>query len=69
VSNVLSVVHSDWCGFIIFSILNFKASIWFLNVTEVFILVSEDLPPAWVSAPDLHIVRSSRWSNVPRLIV
>jgi len=40
-----------------------------LNVTEVTILILEDLEPSRVGAPDLHVLSFSCRFDVPRLIV
>jgi len=40
-----------------------------LPVDELTILILENLPPTRVSAPDLHVLCSSRVLNIPRLVV
>jgi hypothetical protein len=66
---VVSLLDTDGCSFLILGGGNIKASIGLLDVTEVLSLECEDLPPSWVSAPDLHVVGSSWASDVPWLIV
>jgi hypothetical protein len=54
----------DWVSFLVFTSSDIK-SLVALPVDELVVLISENLPPSRVSAPDLHVVCSSRALDVP----
>jgi len=57
-----------WVAFLVFSSSDIKDLV-IGPVDELVILILEDLEPAGVCAPDLHVVGSSRVLDIPRLIV
>jgi len=68
VCTIMAVMYNYCLTFNIFSTTYIK-SFSVLDVDELLSLISKDLVPSWVSAPDLHIVGSTRALDVPRLVV
>jgi len=61
-------IDTNWLAFLVLLAFDFK-DLWVLPVDELLVLILEDLPPSWVGAPDLHVIGSSRWLDVPWLVV
>ena len=63
---VSSVVapYSNCLTFFVSTALDIK-DLAVLPVDELLVLILEDLPPSRVGAPDLHVVGSTRASDVP----
>jgi len=68
VGSIMRVIDDNWLSFNILSttyIKNFSV----LNVNKLFTLISEDLEPPRVGAPNLHISSFTSTLDVPRLVV
>jgi Na+-translocating ferredoxin:NAD+ oxidoreductase RnfD subunit len=61
----VSVVYLNFLSLIVFTLVDIKASIGFLDVAEMLSLVDKDLEPSRVGAPDLHVVGSTSTLDVP----
>jgi hypothetical protein len=66
--STISVSNSYSLTFFVFVSSNIKnlVVVW---IDEVVTLKLEDLPPSRVGAPDLHVARSTRALDIPRLVV
>jgi hypothetical protein len=70
-SLVLSTVvtpHLNCRTFLIFASFNIEDLVG-LPVDELILLILENLPPSRVSAPDLHVIGSTRALDIPRLVI
>jgi hypothetical protein len=65
VGSVVSVVYLNFLALLIFTLVDIKASIGFLDVAEMLSLVDKDLEPSRVGAPDLHIVGLTSTLDIP----
>jgi len=68
VDTTIVTINAYWLTFNIFFTGNFK-DLLVLDIDELFFLISKDLEPSWVGAPDLHIISSSSILDIPWLIV
>jgi hypothetical protein len=69
VGTVMLIVYTNSLSFFILVSNNINASINLLNVAEMLSLVHKDLPPSWISAPDLHVISFPWTLNIPWLVV
>jgi hypothetical protein len=68
VSSVVVTENTNCSTFFILTSSNIKHLV-VIPVDELAILILENLPPTRVSAPDLHVLCSTRALDIPRLVV
>jgi len=67
VTTTMILMDYDWLSFLIFATWNVKNSV-VLNVDQLVVLISENLPPSRIGTPDLHSVCSS-WAHYVKWLI